>query len=414
MDQTRAGKQEITSWQLKEAKFVASIIQAIRVTINSERWKREHQVTNLGGVWRLWDVDRRGKLNSSQFVAALSLTFPSAAPMAEAELDIVLRFLDTGRRGEVTHNTFISVFSPRACDLRPAAAKWYAALPTWGEATGGYIPRNEKVPQPKARLAGGLNHKELHRNVLRWREGGSKLADNASAPELGLGHADFDAPASKFGAGYKYSDGKPRPRGGGIGNAHADLEANAARFGHFGESPGGRRGGPGGKFHSGHSDLDANAVKWEHHVNKGRCPVPQSRRRRGSADATAVGKRHGGGEPDAEDAEHWADECCRAAVLAKAMQNTAARRIQRAFRAWQASARRRQAEVAEAEQRRRRDAAAVTIQTCFRRHLFRRGNKARRIQRAYRVHLARRLIWGLREVRRATNHVSRLKSLCAS
>ena len=75
---TRARKR---SEKLKEAKFVMSVIGAIRATVNSTEWQQQRQVHNLEGVWRLWDPDHKGFLTASDFMTVLQRTFPESAPL---------------------------------------------------------------------------------------------------------------------------------------------------------------------------------------------------------------------------------------------------------------------------------------------------------------------------------------------
>lgn len=215
--------------RLQEAKFNLAVIRAVRQTINSERWQREHKCTSLQQVWKLWMQAAAGaeakdastndspdlsgricadavlpsspgiraaarasraarafaarqpqrKLDIHGLQAALAFTFPDGTALAENELHCVYRSLDQTRRGHVTLSTFSSVFAPHRSDQN-GRQHYYQSLPTWGETVGGYIPKNEKELAVK-------------RNVsLQHGKGGVEMPEDARgvAGGFGLGHQD--------------------------------------------------------------------------------------------------------------------------------------------------------------------------------------------------------------------------------
>ena len=223
--------------RLQEAKFCLAVVRAVRQTINSERWQRDHKCVSLQQVWKLWQqaavdaeaksdkaagtsnahtaseptlvsspavrvgrlasratrvisarhatVARSGalqpqrKLDLRGLQAALAFTFPDGTPLGEAELLCVYRSLDQTHRGYVTLSTFSSVFAQHRRD-QDQATQYYQALPTWGDTIGGYIPKNEKVVDAKRVV------------TLQHGRAGEEMPENARgvAGGFGLGHED--------------------------------------------------------------------------------------------------------------------------------------------------------------------------------------------------------------------------------
>ena len=273
--------------RLQEARYAHTVVQAIRATINSEDWQRAHGVSNLQQVWKLWttaaaaaqqqplaqqqsqqlagrslptsrslptlrpaqrpskatasSTERRRlwkpsavpppmKMDANVLRAALALTFPSAPPLSPAEFELVYRSLDVTGRGNITLSTFSSVFAPRRCDRgedRAGGELSYASLPSWSEAVGGYIARDE--------VGDDVTYDEEHRRGRRdasvdlqhGRGGRPDVMEGARGVAGGFGLGHDASTAESFGWELHHRQWAP--------TQGTHLEANVAKWGELTE-----------------------------------------------------------------------------------------------------------------------------------------------------------------------------------
>ena len=119
------------------------LVSAIREAINSRKWQAAHNVMSLGGVWKLWTRSGR-QIDARGFRSAIAASLPDSHATMDEIFELVFRSLDVTGGGKLSYSTFVSVFTSRNRPRGEPPAAYHAALPTWGEAVGGYIPKNEK------------------------------------------------------------------------------------------------------------------------------------------------------------------------------------------------------------------------------------------------------------------------------